>query len=459
MNGCNKRTALLVIAFGARSAVMVHADEKTVSYFDDVRPLFKENCNGCHHPGKTKGQLDLTTYVSLLKGGKHGASVEPGAPSKSRLIEAIGGDDPAMPDEGDPLTPQEVAIVEHWVGQGAKDDTPPGGASHKLKEPPVYRALPAVASLAWSGDLLAIAAYHEVVLRRGGTLEIAGRLVGESTRIESVAFSADAKLLAVAGGCPSEYGEVQIWNVSEQTLQRSIRATNDSLYGVSFSPDSSRVAVGCTDKTVRVFSVADGSEVMKCDNHIDWVFGTAFTNDGERVASASRDKSLKLIDIKSGRLIDDVSKPREPLFCLARSPKEDIVVAGGDGGALRLFKMEPRGGRLAEGDDKENSFIREFEKLPGPIHALAFSADGKLIAAASESGEARVFNAADGKRVAMMKGEGALFALAFAPDGKKLIASGEDGKLRVFDAASGQLTRTLDSVPLSPAVRDTVAGR
>ncbi len=424
------------------------AEEKPVSYFHEVRPILRQNCNGCHRPGKEKGQLDLTSFAAINKGGKHGAIFKLGNPEQSRLIDEISGDEPTMPDEGDPLSKEEVAIIERWITQGAKDDTPAEGDIHRLSAPPVYHALPSISAIAWSpaGDIIAISGFHEILLRSADGSQTMGRLLGDSPRIESLAFSSDGKLLVAGGGAPSEYGEIQIWNLPDQKLMRSIKATNDTLYGVSLSSDGSRIAAGCADKTVRVFSVADGKEIMKCDNHIDWVFGTVFSTDGKRLVTASRDKALKLIDIESGRLIDDVSRPREPLFCVARSPKEDLVVAGGDGGALRLFKMEPRGGRLAEGDDKENSFVREFEKLPGPIHSLAFSPDGSLIAAGAESGEARVFKVADGKRVAVMKGEGAVFGITFDPEGKLMATGGEDGKVRVFEAASGKQVRSFGAV-------------
>ena len=452
--------ALFVLIFSTvalfAATPSLSAEDKPVSYFHEVRPLFRQNCNGCHRPGKTKGELDLTTFASLNKGGKHGAAIKPGQPGKSRLIEEVSGDEPSMPDEGDPLSKEEVALIERWIAQGAHDDTPAGGDIHRLDAPPIYHALPAISAIAWAptGDLLAVAGFHEVLLHTGDGAQIVARLLGDSPRLESLAFSADGKLLATAGGAPSEYGEIQIWDVAERKLVRSIKATNDTLYGVSFSPDAGRVAVGCADKTVRVFSVADGKEVMKCDNHIDWVFGTAFTLDGQRLVTASRDKALKLIDVATGHLIDDVSRPREPLFCVARNPREDLIVAGGDGGALRLFKMEPRGGRLAEGDDKENSFVREFEKLPGPIHGLAYNADGSLIAAGAESGEARIFKAADGKRVSICKGEGAIFGITFDPSGKLVATGGEDGKVRVFDTATGKLVRDFDSVPIAQAVAD-----
>jgi WD40 repeat protein len=355
-----------------------------------------------------------------------------------------------MPKDGEPLTASEVEVISRWIGQGAKEDAPSGDGSRKPGQPPVYMLLPAVHAMACSpdGTLLAVTGRHEILLHKADGSGIVARLPGESPRLETVSFSRDGKLLAACGGASSEFGEIQIWNVEKRELVRSIRTSSDSLFGVALSPDSQRVAVGCADKLVRVFTVADGKEVMKCDNHLDWVFGTAFTNDGQRLATVSRDKAAKLINTGTGQLIDDINRQRDPLLCLARHPKDDLVATGGNEGKIRLFKMEPRGGRLSEGDDKENSFVREFEHMASPIHAIAFSPDGSLIACGGESGEVRIFKTENGQRVTTIKGEhGPVFALAFTADGKNLATGGFDGKIRLCEATKGTLVKEFDSVP------------
>ena len=433
-----------------------------VSFHKEVRPILRQNCNGCHRPGKAKGGLDLTTFAALMKGGKNGPAIEMGDPHSSVLVESVSGDEPEMPKEGEPLIKEEIELIQRWIAQGAKDDTPADGATHKLATPPVYRALPAISGLAWSpdGTLFAVSGHHEVLLRSGDGKELIARLVGESPRIESLAFSQDGSLLAVAGGAPSEYGEVQIWDVKKRELARSIKTTSDSVFGVSFSPDGSRVAVGCSDKTVRVFTVSDGREMMKCDNHIDWVFATAFNNDGTRLVSASRDRAVKLIDVATGRLIDDVNRPREGMLSLARHPKDELLVCGDEKGAVRVHKMIGRAGRLKEGDDKEESFVRDLERLSGPVHALAFSPTGETLAAGSASGEVKIYRAGDGNRVATAKANsGPVFALAFQPDGKVLAIGGFDGKVRLVDAASGAEVSAFDPVPLTSDTASASAAR
>jgi WD40 repeat protein len=425
--------------------------DDTVSWHRQIVPILKGNCLGCHKPGKAKGGLDLTTHAALMKGSKDGAVIKSGDAPGSPLIEAVCGEEPEMPKDGEPLTAAEVETISRWISQGAKEDAAADAGTSKPAQPPVYWALPAVHAMAFSPDgaLFAVTGRHEILLHKTDGSGIAARLSGDSPRLESVTFSSDGRLLAACGGATSEFGEVQVWDVPKRELVRSIKASTDSFYGVAFSPDKQRVAVGCADKLVRVFTIADGKEVMKCDNHIDWVFGAAFTNDGQRLATVSRDKAAKLIDTSSGQLIDDINRPRDPLLCLARHPKDDLVATGGTEGKIRLFRMEPRGGRLSEGDDKENSFVREFEHMASPIHAIAFSPDGKLIACGCQSGEVRIFKTENGQRVAQLKGDhGPVFALAFTADGKQLATGGYDGKIRLHETEKGAVVKEFDSVPL-----------
>lgn len=433
---------------------------RPVSFSREVMPIFRANCVGCHRPSKAQGGLDLTRHAFLLKGGREGVAVKPGDAAGSFLMEQISGLEPNMPKDGEPLNAREIETIRRWIAEGAHDDVLADVAARRLAEPPVYAALPAVTAMAWArgARLLAVASGHEVTLHEpvlgvDGTnnfVKAVARLAGESPRIESLSFSPDDKHLAVSGGAPSEYGEIQIWDVTERSLVRSIRTTGDTVFGVSWSPDGSRVAVGGADKMVRLFAVRDGREVMRCDNHLDWVFGTAFTRDGTRLVSASRDKAVKLIDIASGALVDDVNRPTEPLNVMAASTKEDLIVGGTDNGGLRLYRMEPRGGRLAEGDDKENSFAREFERLPGAVQALAFSADGTLVAAAGIAGEARVYRVNDGRRIASHKGtNGPIYALAFGPGAQFLAAAGYDGKVRLIETSKGGLVGEFEPVPIA----------
>ena len=73
---------------------------------------------------------------------------------------------------------------------------------------------------------------------------------------------------------------------------------------------------------------------------------------------------------------------------------------------------------------------------PSPIHALAFSPDGKLLACGGE-GSIGLFDAETGEpRGEFAAHEGNVVALAFAPSGEQLASAGVDGTVRLWNLTS-----------------------
>lgn len=99
------------------------AQDKPVSYTKDIVPIFTKSCNECHNMKKKKGKLDMSTFAALKTGGKKGQPWKDGMPDKSLLVEMISGDKPEMPEDADPLKPEQVALIARWIKEGAKDDS------------------------------------------------------------------------------------------------------------------------------------------------------------------------------------------------------------------------------------------------------------------------------------------------------------------------------------------------
>jgi hypothetical protein len=129
------RIALATVAAGGLSlaaATMlppVHkacAQRAPMSYSEDVVPILKGYCLGCHQPG---GQgydasgLDLTSYDGLMKGTKFGPMVIPGKPDNSNLIVLIDGKAKVRMPFGHKALPSCLRdIVYGWIFEGAKNN-------------------------------------------------------------------------------------------------------------------------------------------------------------------------------------------------------------------------------------------------------------------------------------------------------------------------------------------------
>ncbi len=459
--------AICAVARGAEETKPAAAPAGKVSYFRDVRPLLQEHCEGCHQPAKRSGEYVMTPFASLLKGGESGdAAVIPGKPAASNLIRLItpakgkGGQlKTEMPKDKPALTAANIELVTRWIAEGAADDTPASSAvTFDADHPPVYHAAPVISSLDFSpdGTLLAVSGYHEVLLHKADGSGLVGRLVGLSERVQSLAFSPDGKRLAVAGGSPARLGEIQVWNVAERKLALSVPMTYDTLYGVSWSPDGSRIAFGCADNSVRAIDAKSGEQVLFQGAHNDWVLGTVFSLDSSHLVSVSRDRSMKLIEMATQRFVDNITSItpgalKGGLAAVDRHPKKDELLVGGADRAPKTYRMyRPADKARQIGDDF--NLIRAYDALPGRIYSVQYSPDGERIAAGSssdETGEIRIYEAASGRLIAKYDGQpGPIYTVRFSRDGKRIAAGGFAGKLLLIDAATGKLNKEFVPAPI-----------
>ena len=103
---------------------MVNADELIV-YQNLIQPILKKKCQSCHNGGKKKGQLDMSSYAAMLKGGENGAAFMVGSSIKSLMINRIHlpmDDKEHMPPESKKqLSEDEISLLQWWIDQGASE--------------------------------------------------------------------------------------------------------------------------------------------------------------------------------------------------------------------------------------------------------------------------------------------------------------------------------------------------
>lgn len=102
------------------SDVSMAAAHEPVSFSAEVMPILEKYCWECHSESNTELGLRLDTYEGLMAGSDYGTVVEAGDPSGSLLIDMVESGD--MPEEGDPVSPEELEILKTWIAEGAENN-------------------------------------------------------------------------------------------------------------------------------------------------------------------------------------------------------------------------------------------------------------------------------------------------------------------------------------------------
>jgi WD40 repeat protein/tRNA A-37 threonylcarbamoyl transferase component Bud32 len=257
---------------------------------------------------------------------------------------------------------------------------------------------------------------------------------------DQVAFTPDGKLVA------SLRGEVvKLWDTASGKEVRSLRGHSQRVRCLAFTPDGKQLATAGRDETVRLWDVASGKELIVHRGHTGDIGELAFSPDGQRLASATAQQTIRIWNVRTSQGPRELELRLHPNFPWAISPDQKTLLARrqdlGPLSSIGLYDAE---------SSREIRKLRSFT-FPGGIiyNNVAWSPDGKRVAAEVEPNIIEVWTVETGAALATLKGhtDRITEALVFSPDGARLASAGRDGTVRVWDLAAG---RELDGFAAKP---------
>lgn len=262
-----------------------------------------------------------------------------------------------------------------------------------------------------------------------GALAILGSMrFRHGDAVSSLAVSTDGKkLVTVAAGRSSG---VRVWNLPRgTTLQSFSRLHQDA----AFFPDGRTLALLSTlEASVDLVDVESGQTLKR----VPMPPGT------ERIAVAPDGKLFASIHFKEGKLIVLLFDAGTGKLVKQIERKVDEAAAGAkagpagelDAGSIRFLAFTGDGRTIAAaGWDKtvtlwevaSGESVREFGGLKNPATCFALSRDGKTLAAACSDGSLRGIDLAQGTEIFKIAlGAQLVRSLDFSPDGKFLAVAG-----------------------------------
>jgi WD40 repeat protein len=293
------------------------------------------------------------------------------------------------------------------------------------------------------------------------------KLSGHQKPIRCLAFSPDDKTLVSADGQGwGVDGLVRVWDVATGRELRKFPLRGGGTAGqpgtpLRISPDGKMLAFEAHEilrrkgvpnanvldwQVVSLLDVATGEVRRKLEPQRGRFKAAAFSPDGQLIATMhgvqtivgnhqSEDNNrIQVWEAATGKQRFEFPAYAEHLTqgpcCLAFSPDGKKLAAAATASSLHIWDVE-RGREDPKQAETHHDFVR----------CVAYSPDGRTLASAGSDHDIALWDAATGRQRLRLRGhEGEVASLAFSPDGKLLASASHlsDQTVRLWDVATGK---------------------
>jgi WD40 repeat protein len=255
----------------------------------------------------------------------------------------------------------------------------------------------------------------------------------------SYALLPDGRTLLVA-----DAGEaVALWDLKSGKPIRRIEFPGARAYAFALSPDGKMLAAEIhtnpNNHRISLRALPSGKEIHVLTIPRDpWARSSggqlAFSPDG-RTLAFGHNRTVRLWDVRTGKALRPLEGHNQPVGPLAFSPDGRLLATGEveelRNGSRRRDWILRKDIRLF--DIATGRRVLHIEGKKGDFRAVAFSPDGRLLAAVNGGGLVRVWVALTGQELLRFEGHGAeVNGLAVRPDGQGLATARSDGTVLVW---------------------------
>lgn len=204
----------------------------------------------------------------------------------------------------------------------------------------------------------------------------------------------------------------------------------------AFSPDGKILATGGDDALIVLWNLESGQRIgQPLSAHTAPVLSLAFSADGQTLASSSEDQTIRFWNVASRQPSPVIVRELLTARSLAFHPAANLLAAGGVSSRRPLYLIDPATGKPLE---------QVFVGLTGSVESLAFSPDGKYLAAAGWDRTILVWDSATGRLAGPPLGghTDTILSIAFSPNGKTIASASADKTIRLWDLTTFRMSGT-----------------
>ncbi|QLL31080.1 hypothetical protein HG536_0A08970 [Torulaspora globosa] len=259
--------------------------------------------------------------------------------------------------------------------------------------------------------------------------------------INTVSINSSGEWLAFGS---SKLGQLLVYEWQSESYILKQQGHFDSLNGLAYSPDGSRVVTAAEDGKIKVWDVVSGFCLVTLEGHTSSVTAVQFAKKGQVLFSCSLDGTVRawdLIRYRNFRVF--TAAERIQFSCLAVDPSGECVCAG----SIDSFDIHVWSVQTAQ-------LLDSLSGHEGPVSCLSFSQENSVLASASWDKTIRIWSIfGRSQQVEPIEVYSDVLALTTRPDGKQVAVSTLKGQISIFDIESGKQVGNID------CRRDIISGR
>ena len=244
-----------------------------------------------------------------------------------------------------------------------------------------------------------------------------------TSRAASANYSVQSPQTAFPKVTPASKRPIPSWRWVD-----TLKGHTNSIRAIAISPDGQILASGSDDKTIKLWQLATGQELLTLRGHTKPVYSVAISPDGQILASGSDDKTIKLWNLSTGWQFGTItlgnwfSGSSCGAYEVAFSPDGQTLASLSSGGTVKLWNL------------KTGREIQTLTDGTSWVHAIAISPNGRILAGGSDDSTIQLWSLRTGRRLHTLKGHTSWVpAVAFSPDGQMLASGGDDMTIKVWN--------------------------
>jgi WD40 repeat protein len=207
-------------------------------------------------------------------------------------------------------------------------------------------------------------------------------------RVNAIRFSPDGLHLAIGSGEPTRGSAIHICEVSSGKWAHDFKNIHsDVVLSLDYSADGRHLASGGADRFVRVLDLTTGKLVRSFEGHTHHVLGVSWKRNGRTLASSGADNVIKVWDFLTGERKKNIEGFSKEVTSICFVSGTDFAVAASGDGQIKAVR-----------ENGEN--VRSFTGAEDYVYSVAATPDGKIVVAGGEDSVLRVWNGANGEKLA-----------------------------------------------------------